>query len=338
MQRPNGNMSPKCGKSAYLKGFTRFACCLVASTFLASCGPSSPSGPGGRSESSVSYDTLQPLTVPPAAGQGPAAPGTTGARKTADGLPMLDSKGVNTHLFSEKLSGNDARLNRLENAVQEIRNDFDAMAPAIVRLVAIEKDIQNLITQLEVLTGAAPAPAPVAAQPVPLVENANDEEFPLAETSSEASMEPIPLADIPADAVAPEVVAPVSAPAVSTVAATTAAAPATVSGPAVTDVRIGEHPGKTRLVLDVKGKTTFKTNLDNGEKILLIELSNVAWNAAMEKNFAGAPLIASYRANVEGAGMVLVLQLKSSAKIVSSSSLDDKAAKSQRIVIDLSAL
>jgi hypothetical protein len=41
------------------------------------------------------------------------------------------------------------RLDRLENAVQELRNDFDTITPAITRLVAIEGDIQKLITQLD---------------------------------------------------------------------------------------------------------------------------------------------------------------------------------------------
>lgn len=65
-----------------------------------------------------------------------------------------------TTLFAEPIGDTDARLNRVEDAVQSLRNDFDTVVPSMVRLVAIEKDMKELVTQLQSLTGG-PAPAPV---------------------------------------------------------------------------------------------------------------------------------------------------------------------------------
>jgi hypothetical protein len=57
-----------------------------------------------------------------------------------------------TSLFTEAIDDNDARFKRLEDAVQALRNDFDTVVPSMVRLVAIEKDMKELVGQLQTLT------------------------------------------------------------------------------------------------------------------------------------------------------------------------------------------
>lgn len=68
--------------------------------------------------------------------------------KTTDGQLL----GFKTKiLFSESLSNEADRFDRLENAVQDIRDEFDKMSPSINRLVSIESDIRELHDQLKVL-------------------------------------------------------------------------------------------------------------------------------------------------------------------------------------------
>ena len=57
-----------------------------------------------------------------------------------------------TPLFSDPVEDANARMKRLEDAVQTIRNDLDTVVPTMVRMVAIEKDIKGLVAQLQTLT------------------------------------------------------------------------------------------------------------------------------------------------------------------------------------------
>lgn len=113
-------------------------------------------------------------------------------------------------------------------------------------------------------------------------------------------------------------------------------ATATAGGPAVESMRIGEHPGKIRIVLDVSGKTSFTADLDNEEKILVIEMPTAAWNTDVQKAFTDNPLIASYRTEKrDDGGTMLILQLKSKTSIGYKSAMDNEDGKGQRIIIDL---
>ena len=56
-------------------------------------------------------------------------------------------------LFDERINNTDDRLKRLETVVQTLRNDFDTVMPTMVRMAAIEKDMKNLVSQLQSLTG-----------------------------------------------------------------------------------------------------------------------------------------------------------------------------------------
>lgn len=344
-----------CGGRAYFTVVRLGILTVLCPLLLSACGESYPSGYSG----SPTSDTLKPVAAPPGADEQPPLPGTTGAPKTAEGLPTLTAKGTNTNLFSAEMSNEVSRIERLENAVQELRNDFDAMSPAIMRLVSIEKDMQNLISQLEVLTGggaAAPippieesaleAPEPIQPESVPLPmppagiaadETAMAEPSPImpipqpSSPAQEPAAVPAPSpAPVPLEATAPPVPLAPAAPAAP------AAAPAP-SGVAVTGVRVGEHPGKIRIVLDVKGKTSYTTDLDNTEHILVVELPQAGWNAEGQKTFpASHPLLSSYRTEKLGDnGTLLILQLKKSSSLAYKAAMNDPATGGSKVVIDL---
>jgi len=226
----------------------------------------------------------------------------------ADEDDMAPPRGMNTNnLFSQNLRGDDARLDRLERAVQDMRNDFDTVRPSIDRLISIEQDIQDLIGQLETLTVAEPFPAPAMAAPQALQEpQTTNNIMPNAQKITAPKQEII---------TTPPVAGGVAS---------------------VYNVRVGTHPGKARIVLDANTKTPFTADLDNNEKILVIDLPNANWTAAISKSINN-PVIASYKveAKENGAGSMMIIQLKKNTSIAYQDSLKALSGSGQRLVIDL---
>ena len=217
------------------------------------------------------------------------------------------------NLFGTSLRSDEERLARLERAVQSMRNEFDNVTPSIRRLMAIEGDIQNLITELRQLTDepsllTKPRPAPAAQVTTPQV------------------LEPVQSAT-PTKKVTPQ---PTSRNKINR------SAPPPISSDManIYDIRIGEHPGKTRIVLDVNTKTQFSTDIDNNENILIVDLPNSTWSAAKAKSFKSSPFLQSYNVESEGNSNLLIIQLKRNARI---SYQDDLSASNggRRIVLDI---
>lgn len=328
---------------------TIFVLCLFA---LSACGQSSPEDTSASAANSSTGPGIPAISAPPVSGERPAPLGTTGTPKSADGLPVLQPRGVNaSQLFAQKLSEPDDRMNRLETAVQELRNDFDAMAPSIVRLVSVEKDIQELVSQLETLVSGEPSVPPMEASmledtapydagtdtpnsvPAPAGEDGADG-APLPLNSEQANAEEATPAEESPQAAASS--APPPAPTQQTEPAKPPAV-ADAGGAHVTAIRIGEHPGKTRIVLDMDAKASFTADLDNGEKILVVELPNAQWSAADHKSFSSSPLLTAYdvSASNNGKGSILILKLKGPASILYKDTMAADSGTGQKIVIDI---
>ncbi|MCK6417350.1 MAG: AMIN domain-containing protein [Alphaproteobacteria bacterium] len=106
----------------------------------------------------------------------------------------------------------------------------------------------------------------------------------------------------------------------------------------ITAVRVGQHPGKSRIVIDVGQPASFSTDLDNKEKILVIELPKTALGAVKAQRVAKNVLIAGYNTQaVNGKGARLIVELKKPVKIVSAAPLAPSNGKGHRIMLDLAA-
>ena len=84
------------------------------------------------------------------------------------------------------------------------------------------------------------------------------------------------------------------------------------------------------------GKDKFTANLDNAEKVLMVELPDTSWSGAKTETLKGNPLVASYTAQPSGKGTVLAVALKGETKILGSKTLKGAAGKPTRLIIDLS--
>ena len=284
-----------------------------------------------------------PSDDPPAQQSELASPPILGDRPEGESLPVLGdtnaqttptlqgARGLNNALFAEKIRDRDDRLDRLEGAVQGLRNDFDSIQPSITRLIGLEGDIQELVTQLEALLEVENTPPPGPVAPVAATAIAppqNVMETALAPPQNLQQPKPVMAGD-PAMA-KPQQISPPPAQKVNN--ATSAS-----SGQNVVNIRIGEHPDKTRLVLDVNGKADFTHDLDNMERILLVDLPGTGWNAMMQKTFsAKSPIIQSFRTEkTDQGGSLLIVQLKHPAQVTYAKSIGGKTPSQDRIVVDI---
>lgn len=213
----------------------------------------------------------------------------------------------NKNMFANSLRTDNERLDRLERSVQSLRNDFDTVQPSIRRLMAIESDIQELIGELRDLS-AEPSRMTSKNAPAPVV----------VET---------PVATPKARIAAPEKSSyqRKSAPPVEGGMAT------------IFDIRSGEHPGKSRLVLDTNAAATYAVDIDNNENVMVVDLPNTKWTAATSKNFPKSSIISSYSVETSDTGNLLIIQLKKSAKIGYQAVLPSNSGSGKRIVIDVVA-
>ncbi len=224
------------------------------------------------------------------------------------------------NMFGVDLRSDEERLDRLERAVQKMRHEFDTVTPSIRRLMAVEGDIQELIVELQKLSADPSIATPAPRQHPTRQKSARTPQV----TSMLQSLRPIPTGKMKA----------VAKPRKTN---QTKTAPAVQNGRAnIYDIRIGEHPGKTRIVLDVNTKTSFKTDLDNAEKIMIVDIPKAEWSAATSKNFGKSSFISSYKVESSDGGQLLIFQLKRSARISYQSDIGGQNG-SRRIVIDLSA-
>ncbi|MGZ9109229.1 MAG: hypothetical protein ACXW4B_10475 [Micavibrio sp.] len=313
----------------------RLLAVILLSFYLVSCGGStapSATNTTATDPGSGTQQTIAPLSVPapPDSSDRPLQAGQSGTTYMPNGLPALQARGLNPEmLFAEKLKDEDARFARLENAVVDMRKEFESVKPAIIRLAAVEEDMQILLQQLEMLVQGGP-PVMDAPPPVPVEETA-------LPPQQQATVSPQPLTPSPPAAAEPEPEPVIESPVAEApvVAPPAAEPPLSATGPTVKNVRVGEHSGTTRLVFDMNGKTKFTHDLDNTEKLLLIELPEAGWTAPRQWSSADAPLIESWsvQAMEGGKGSRLIIRLRRAVTIATATALTDP----DRIMFDLKA-
>lgn len=107
----------------------------------------------------------------------------------------------------------------------------------------------------------------------------------------------------------------------------------------VRGVRVGEHPDKVRIVLDISGPAKFSYDIDNTEKLLIIDLPQSTWPTGATGSFDGNALVSGYTAKPSASGGVtLAVELKKPAKLTMSSALEPNESYGHRIVFDVAPL
>ncbi len=327
--------------------FKRIALSLCFTLFLGLLSSCSPKGilHINKSESSKQKATSeppknaksdpqisQPVALPPRFNDTPLEPGKSTAQYMPNGLPALKPKGINVDtLFAENIKDSGKRFKRVENAVVDLRKEVNSYRPAIVRLSAVEADIQNLIKELEVLLQETPNQQPV---PLDIVGQSADAHLQVEQLKPQPpppdSIPQITMAEVKKQPPAkienkkpPEKPKPPVK---------------TYSDLVAQNLRVGEHADKVRLVLDTNKSTSFNIDLDNEEKLIIIEMPDARWVGAKEKSFKGGKLIESYSVESlsNGTGSLIAISLAKGTKILQEKRLSpDATSPYHRIYFDL---
>ena len=269
----------------------------------------------GESQMNFEYSDQDIVLPPPGNNDNAAQADQTNIQMMSNGLPALQAlKGVKVdQLFSQNIRDADQRFDRLERTVLDLRREFEAIKPAIIRLVAVEADIEQLVDTLEEaleneppgahFDGGNAVPPTAAASPFP------------------PPGAPIPLA--PAQATPPPVVVPHHS---------------QTSDGSIKRVRAGQHKDFTRLVIDLRHETPYRIDLDNQEKLMLIELPKAKIFSPMNKPWRKFPLLEAYsvQPGQGGEGGQVIIQLKRPVTILQDKMIPPGSNPDARIFIDLS--
>jgi N-acetylmuramoyl-L-alanine amidase len=115
--------------------------------------------------------------------------------------------------------------------------------------------------------------------------------------------------------------------------------PEAASGSMINQVRFGEHPDKTRMVLDLSDKVAFSYNISPDGTIVALDMGGASWGAGQSAASSGSPLIASYVAQPDGkGGTQMNIQLRRPGKVVFAQYIPPSAEHSPRIVVDIAPL
>lgn len=203
------------------------------------------------------------------------------------------------------------RVLRLERQMNALQGDFDKILPPLSQRAQADRALNEAVEDIQGRQQGFAAPEPTK---VP---------------------EPMKLADKPAKKPEQPRTASAARPAVQKPEAAKAQKPAS-GALAVTGVRLGDHPGKSRIVLDLSAQPKFSAELDSAENIVLVELPGAAWSAPAQKTYSNHPLIKSYSAQSSDGITRLVIELKKSAKIGMKEVLPPNPTyANHRIVLDL---
>ncbi len=225
---------------------------------------------------------------------------SVGLSSPIDSLKELNPnfKPKTTLLFAEKLNTTEERVDRLENAVQKIKEDFDVMAPSVVRLVAIEKDIKKLVKQLE---------------DVVYEENKN-----LKVTTPTWSGADI----LPSNTKSTSKIASVKNKKLD-------------KNIIISGMRVEENINTTRLVLDISSKVNVDTSFSNKNKELALIISNAIWEGEEYWESEFSPLISSYRVDGVGNNKIIKVSLNFPAKLIKQDTVPIKQGQGYQIILDL---
>ena len=225
---------------------------------------------------------------------------------------MSEGKGVKiAAMLTEQMRSSVRELSQMEQTLAVVRSDLMTIVPHLKKLEKLHKDIaamndrfRGMLDQVD----ASVAPQPASTQP------------PVKLSQAQPSKNYTVHKAKPKSAAAKPVQAQSKLP----------------NTPGVVGVRVGEHNGKTRLVLDIVGAASPQYDIDNAERLMTIELPNTPWMTSLNKSFGSkAKMVKTYHAEAQEGGSLIVLSLKGDTKVLDHFVLKATASKPARLVFDL---
>jgi hypothetical protein len=200
----------------------------------------------------------------------------------------------------------EGRLSTLEGKVGTLEQDMSEAKPTLKKVAVIERQFRSLSLELDRI----------------------DQESMTGNIKTSQIIEPIETA--------PTTRGKKAAP--RPVVKSNTSAPKAKSSPSVTNVRFGSQNEKTtRIVVDGSKAVAMTADLDNQEKILVLEIKGLDWKTAMSRSAIPSSLIQSYTAQNTLDGSRLVLQLKKAVRLGKVQTLGPEGSNGHRAFLDLTA-
>ncbi len=106
----------------------------------------------------------------------------------------------------------------------------------------------------------------------------------------------------------------------------------------IVNVRVGDHPGKTRIVFDSEKPVKFSAAMQADGQSLRVTFDGAIWDTSAEKSFSSHALLSSYQTEQNGGRAVVNLSLKRPGSVTMQQTYPpNETYKNYRIVIDISA-
>ena len=273
-------------------------------------------------------------------------PPQTRVMQTAQGTWLAPEQGVKpvaTAAELAELKQANTRINQLETEMASLRNDMKMMMPALTKLAG-GPSMETTLNDIQPAAGGSVAAGEMTRihRNYMQADSSYDPEIEMDEQSAYIAPPPpmtpqAPLALVPSNPQQPQTQIAVPSPVRLQPASYT---PPTLNVSSIKGVRFGSHEGgKSRMVIDVSSAPAFTYDIDNNEKILMIEIPGTVWNAGpVTKLIQDNPLIQSLAASPDGQGGTrVVLQLAAPAKILWSQAIPPSGTQGHRIVLDIAA-
>ena len=107
-------------------------------------------------------------------------------------------------------------------------------------------------------------------------------------------------------------------------------------GPAVVQsVRIGQHPGKVRIVMDLSAQTPYELSHDPKSNSIFVELPYATWSARQSWKGVNSKILNNYKVEKTGSGSRLMLGVEDGVDIGASGLLKANGDKKDRLYIDI---
>lgn len=208
-------------------------------------------------------------------------------------------------LFSEKISNDGARFNRLENAVETIHNDLTELKPSIKRLVSVERDLQDLMLQLDALLNEESV-TPRRAAPTNIIPSQN---------TNSAISTPVKVTKKDTPKVLPKI---------------------DNSKAIIQSLRLADHGKKTRLVLETTQNLSYNASLDQNENLLTLSFDkgDIAFNpSGLSKK---SKLVNAITTAPNAKGQLIIIELAKASDLLQQGRIKpNKDNAYHRIFIDL---
>ncbi len=252
--------------------------------------------------------------------------------------------GINSKAYlTEEVRTSLARLGELHQALNTMQNDIRMVTPSVDRIDAMKLEIQELGQKFENMLTAistdVPPPSFGTGQPTAMADSFN----PAPQQNNTAQQRPMQILRA-GDAVAAQPIVRQPAPSVAPYVAPTASMseerkqfvsqiPAGKDG--LIDIRIADHNGKSRLVLDVSAPVDIRYDLDAAENLLIVELPGQSANGLTAKTIANSSLVKGYDIQKSGDTTLVIFMFKKPTKIIETMQLKGAGKAAHRIVFDM---